>query len=98
MRLRERQSMFARMLIPLFAYIVDQGYTFTLGDAARMDKKGHCKNSKHYKRLAIDINLFKDGKYLRKTSDHASIGAFWVSIGGIWGGNFKRKDGNHYEV
>lgn len=97
MTLRQRQSKFAQMLILLFAYIIQEGFEFTLGDAARLDRKGHKKNSKHYIRLAIDINLFKNGRYLRKTSDHQKIGFFWENIGGTWGGRFKHKDGNHYE-
>ena len=57
---------------------------------------GHSKKSFHYNRLAIDLNLFKDGKYLTKTEDHRFLGEYWKSIGGTWGGDFKRKDGNHY--
>lgn len=97
MTLRQKQSKFAKMLILLFAYIDLMGYEYTLGDAARIDKRGHCKNSKHYRRLAIDINLFKNGRYLQKTSDHKQIGAFWKFISGTWGGDFKHPDGNHYE-
>lgn len=70
------------------------GYELTLGDAQATT--GHSKNSFHYKRLAIDLNLFKDDKYLQLTEDHAELGAYWKSIGGTWGGDFKRKDGNHY--
>lgn len=57
---------------------------------------GHKKRSKHYDRLAIDLNLFKDGKWLRKTEDHRPLGAFWVSLGGTWGGDWG--DGNHYQL
>jgi hypothetical protein len=80
-------------LLILYAY--ELGYEVTLGDA--WATTGHIDNSFHYKRLAIDLNLFKDGKYLTKTSDHRMLGEFWESIGGTWGGRFKRKDGNHYE-
>lgn len=98
MSLRKKQSTFAQMLILLFAYIVQSGYEFTLGDAARIDRKGHKKGSKHYSRLAIDINLFRSGRYLKETSDHKKIGQFWKSLGGVWGGEFKHPDGNHYEI
>ena len=96
MTLRQKQSKIALMVSMLLQYIYLNGYEATLGDAARMDKRGHVKNSKHYQRLAIDINLFKNGKYLRKTSDHEIIGKYWESIGGKWGGRFG--DGNHYEL
>jgi len=57
---------------------------------------GHSKKSFHPDRLAIDLNLFKDGKYLTETEDHRPLGEYWKSIGGTWGGDFKRKDCNHY--
>jgi hypothetical protein len=94
MGLRKQQSEFARKVPLLILYAYELGYEVTLGDA--WATTGHIDNSFHYKRLAIDLNLFKDGKYLTKTSDHRMLGEFWESIGGTWGGRFKRKDGNHY--
>ena len=90
--LREEQSMFTKAvgLFILFAY--QQGYELTFGDAKA--KTGHIVGSFHYKGLAIDFNLFKDGVYLIKTEDHLLLGKFWESIGGSWGGRFG--DGNHY--
>ena len=73
------------------------GYAVTLGDAWAKD--GHKKGSFHYDRLAIDLNLFKDGIWLKETEDHQEFGEYWISLGGSWGGNFKRvKDGNHYSL
>lgn len=94
MSLNAKQFEFTRAvgLLILFAY--QKGYTLSFGDAMATD--GHCRGSFHYKRLAIDFNLFKDGKYLARTKDHKVLGEFWESIGGSWGGRFKRKDGNHY--
>ena len=97
MTLREKQSKFAYDVAYLLLHINNSGYECTLGDAARIDKSGHCKGSKHYQRLAIDINLFKNGKYLRSTKAHKTIGEFWKAIGHTWGGDFKHRDGNHYE-
>jgi hypothetical protein len=75
-----------------FAY--KNGYTLTFGDAYAQG--GHKSASEHYRRLAIDLNLFKDGNYLTKTSDHTPLGEFWETIGGVWGGRWD--DGNHYEL
>lgn len=71
-----------------------EGYEYTLGDAYA--KTGHKKGSFHYSKLAIDINLFRDGKYLSATSDHKKFGIFWENLHPdcTWGGDFK--DGNHY--
>jgi hypothetical protein len=80
-------------------------YQVSLGDCYRDPrlhgtfgiKKGYgAAKSFHKKRLAIDINLFKDGKYLDDTESHREFGEFWKSIGGTWGGDFK--DGNHYSL
>ena len=92
MGLRTRQSLFTENVGRLIAFAYDRGYELTLGDA--WASRGHKKGSFHYSRLAIDLNLFKDGKYLTSTEDHLGLGLFWEALGGTWGGRFK--DGNHY--
>ena len=98
MTLRQKQSKFAYLLTILIQFAYVQGFEITLGDAARIDRKGHCKNSFHYKRLAIDLNLFLNGKYLINTLDYEILGKFWKSLDEncTWGGDFKNKDGNHF--
>lgn len=97
MSLGNEQRRFTRMVADLIIYAYDQGYGLTFGDAYRAPrvKYGH-KKSLHRKRLAIDLNLFKDGDYLRTTTDHEPLGLYWESIGGTWGGRFD--DGNHYSL
>ena len=91
----QAQKRFAAMVPVLINFIYSQGYTVTLGDA--WAKPGtHRKGSYHYKRLAIDLNLFKDGVYLRTSEAHEIFGVFWEMMGGTWGGRFRKKDGNHY--
>ena len=94
MRLGEMQEKFAEMVPKLFEFAFTNGYKIRIGDV--WAREGHKDGSFHYKKLAVDLNLFKDGKYLAKTEDHRSLGEFWKSIGGTWGGDFKHKDGNHY--
>jgi len=95
-RLREKQSKFAELLPILISYIYSCGYEVSLGDA--WAKSGHVEGSFHYKRLAIDLNLFKDGVYLRSCEDHRRFGEFWKSLHPLcsWGGDFRNRDGNHY--
>jgi len=92
--LREKQSQFVRKIALLILFAYDQGYELTFGDAYA--STGHKTGSYHYKRLAIDLNLFRDGKFLEETGDHRPLGLFWESLGDqcTWGGNFN--DGNHY--
>jgi len=92
--LREQQSIFAHMVGKLICYAYAIGYEITLGDAYATS--GHKENSFHYKRLAIDLNLFKDGEYLTETEDHEELGDYWKKMGGSWGGDFPDPDGNHY--
>lgn len=97
MRLSEKQARFTKMVALLILWADAKGYNLTFGDAYRSPKVryGH-PQSLHRMRLAIDLNLFKDGKYLNKTEDHEPLGLFWESMGGTWGGRFD--DGNHYSL
>lgn len=104
MNLRAKQSEFARQLPRLLDQAHALGFEVTLGDAYRDprvfgqvgERKGYgARRSAHKQRLAIDLNLFRDGRYLGDTDAHRQLGEWWESIGGIWGGRFN--DGNHYE-
>ena len=94
--LRQKQSMFAKKVALLILFAYDQGYEITFGDA--WAKTGHKTGSFHYKRLAIDLNLFRDGKYLASTKAHEPLGLFWEGLSPqcTWGGRFRNSDGNHY--
>ena len=94
MKLSKKQREFTKALTELQVWMLEQGFEFTLGDA--FAKTGHIKGSFHYKRLAIDLNLFVDDKYQTTTEAHRPIGIQWESLGGTWGGRFRKKDGNHY--
>jgi len=105
MTLRQRQSKFVQMVAELIHYATINGYELTFGDAYRDprvhgamgEKKSYSSSmSFHKQRLAIDLNLFKDGKYLTSTSSHQKLGEYWESIGGSWGGRWN--DGNHYSL
>lgn len=104
MTLREKQSKFVKMIAQLIEFAYSQGYELTFGDAYRGDCQGHMEGSLHYIRLAVDFNLFKDGKYLTKTEDYKLLGEYWESIGGSWGGRFGAgpdgigTDGNHFSL
>lgn len=103
MSLRKTQSLFARKVASLIIHAEFMGYEVTFGDAYRDprlhgnigEKKGYgIANSFHKQRLAIDLNLFKDGVFLEGTEAHRPLGEWWEAQGGTWGGRFN--DGNHY--
>lgn len=102
---REKQSQFAVMAAKLILQAVSMGYEVTLGDAFRDPrlhgdlgvKKGYgAARSYHKRRLAIDLNLFREGIFLQDTEAHQKLGEWWESQGGTWGGRWN--DGNHYSL
>ena len=105
MTLRQQQSKFARMVADLILKAYEMGYEITFGDAFRDPRLhgqvgefkgyGHPKSC-HKLRLAIDLNLFKNGEFLGTTEDHKQLGEWWEAQGGTWGGRFE--DGNHYSL
>lgn len=88
----------------LIEKIHQMGYEATWGEAWRPQVTADyyrsvgrgISNSLHMKRLAVDINLFKDGRLLSDTEAHRPIGLVWEAMGGTWGGHFG--DGNHYSL
>lgn len=109
MTLRQKQSAFVRLVARLIYQATSMGYELTFGEAkrsaeeaARLAKlnKG-IKNSLHVLQLAIDLNLFRDGRYLTSTEAHRPLGEWWEAqstpeLQCTWGGRFG--DGNHYSV
>lgn len=104
MTLSEKQALFTVMIAKLIFFADEHGYRLTFGEAYRTPEQAAAnaksgkgiKNSLHTQRLAVDFNLFKNGVWLTKSTDHQSLGEYWESIGGTWGGRFN--DGNHYSL
>ena len=109
--LREKQSLFVRLLQTFFEYAHSRGYELTLGEghvdnprktrAGRsVEDGGHMDQSLHYSRLAIDLNLFVDGKYISDGGHEAwqDLGLFWEGLHPMasWGGRFR--DANHLSL
>lgn len=106
MTLRERQEVFAKNVGLLIGYIFSQGYGCTLGEAYRTKEQAEIyertgkgtRNSLHCKRLAIDLNLFKDGVYQTLSEPYEFAGNYWMSLhpDNRWGG--AGNDGNHFSM
>ena len=105
MSLRKKQSEFAKLVGKLILKAYDLGYEVTLGDAYRdprvhgamgVRKSYSHPKSAHKIRLAIDLNLFKNGELLETSDDHRPLGEWWEKQHPMarWGGRFS--DGNHY--
>lgn len=106
MTLSEAQRAFALQAAKLIVHIYEVGYEVSLGEAWRSPETAAANakagtgivNSLHIKKLAIDLNLFKDGIYLSTSEAHRPFGEWWEKQHPLarWGGRFKRPDGNHY--
>ena len=109
MTLREKQSTFVKLIALLIDEATSLGYELTFGEAYRSKEEAEklsklglgIKNSLHTIRLAIDLNLFKDGIYLTKTNDYTELGEWWERMSTsdyicAWGGRFN--DGNHFSI
>lgn len=105
MSLRKTQSDFARLVPRLIDKAYELGFEVTLGDAYRdprvhgamgVRKSYSHPKSAHKLRLAIDLNLFKNGEYLEGTEAHRTLGEWWEKQHKMarWGGRFD--DANHY--
>jgi hypothetical protein len=98
--LRERQSLFAALVGVLITWISAQGWEITFGEAWDDDGEGHMPGSLHYERLALDFNLFVEGRWISDGGNPAwqRIGEKWESLHPLtrWGGRFG--DSNHVSV
>ena len=110
MELKEKQFAFASLVPLLINKAIELDYTVTLGEcyrspeeAARLAKLGKgIIGSLHTLKLAIDVNLFRDGIYLTTSEAHRPLGTYWETLSAgkdfvtAWGGHWG--DGNHYSI
>ena len=95
MTLGQRQRIFTRNVARLIEFAYDIGFELSFGNTTAPTGLA---TSLHPQRLAIDLNLFRNGKYLRSTRSHEWLGAYWSNLHprNRWGGEFG--DGKHYET
>lgn len=107
MKLSEMQQEFTECAAELILFARGNGFKLTFGDAYRDprvhgavgEKKSYSSaNSTHKSRLAIDLNLFVDGKYISdgNCDEYKLLGAYWKASHPLarWGGDFN--DANHF--
>ena len=105
--LGEKQELFMRLLPRLLDKAHEVGFEIRGGDLFRDPRVhgalgvklgyGH-PSSAHKNKLAIDLNLFRDGQFCASTEDHKALGEWWEQQHELcrWGGRFR--DGNHYSL
>lgn len=118
MSLLSNQNTFALNVAQFIVWLNANYYKATFGEAYRPQemqdiyfKKGLTKKKygKHQDRLAIDLNIFRDGKLLTSAQELKLVGTKWQSMnksnrwGGDWNGNGSThdetfEDPNHFEM
>lgn len=108
MKLSEKQQIFTSLVAQLIQWSYATGYGLTFGEAWRPPEMVaiYAKNGKgssvsvHPDRLAVDFNLFVNGKYRCDTESYRPLGEKWESLNPVcrWGGRFTRADGNHFSM
>jgi len=94
--LRQKQSRFVMMVAELINHAHSLGYEMTWGHAWRSPAcTVGSEVSLHRKRLAVDFNLFIDGKWIQDGRGHDELHDFWDEIGGA---ERIKGDANHYSV
>ena len=63
------------------------GMPITYQELLRFNGRSKTLQSKHADRLAIDLNLFIDGK-MATPDQYRPLGEKWEQLGGRWGGRF----------
>ena len=109
MALVAEQAAFLQDVARLVVHAAEQGWTVTGGELYRTQEQqeiyvrtGRSKtsNSYHLKRLAIDLNFFRDGKLCYDVAALKPLGDYWESLAAVnsWGGNWNSfKDVPHFE-
>lgn len=102
------QEEFAISAARLILKAKELGYGVTFGEAWRSPEQAALNaakgtgisNSLHTERLAIDLNIFKNGVYLTDGTGHRELGVWWKTLGPMYrhGGDFKKPDHNHYSI
>lgn len=108
MSLRSKQHIFLLNTAKLIFWLNENGYETTAGELYRTQEQqdiyyknrlSKVKFSKHQERLAIDLNIFKNGKLLTDKPQYLPIHMYWISLhnantsGYLWGWDF-----GHFEM
>lgn len=104
----DKQRRFPPLLAKLIDFAYAQGYEVTLGECWRTPEQAALNaqhgvgiaNSLHILRLAVDLNIFKDGQYVTEPGPYKVLAEYWKSLDKdcAWGGDFHKPDSDHYSL
>lgn len=106
--LRQLQSLHVRLTAKLIDWATQAGYELTWGETLRTPAQAMINaangsgitHSLHLVKLAVDLSLFKDGKFLETVEDYRPLGEHWKTLDPLcrWGGDFQRVDADHFSI
>lgn len=98
------QQRFSLSLAHLILALADHNYDVTMGECWRSDETAKLyeaegkgiSNSLHRIRLAVDLNLFLNGRFLTTKEEYRLAGELWKSMSTVqyphkWGGDFQKE-------
>ena len=103
----DRQQTFTLNVARLIIYINQQGYACTFGETLRTKEMAQIYartgrgvlDSNHLYKLAVDLNLFKNGVYLSDAKEYRQFAEYWLTLNPFneSGYYWKSVDANHFE-
>ena len=94
--LGDKRRRFSRMVPRLLLYAEQLGYEYAFEFTKRCEQCpiGHPRST-HNVGLALDLNLYKNGEFIRDATGHKELHDFWDLMGGA--ARIDR-DMNHYSL
>jgi hypothetical protein len=106
--LGEKQRLFARLFGELLVWLYANGYECSIDEVLRTQAQAAANaaagagilHSLHLLHLAGDLNIFKDGVFLRTVEEIRPVGEHWKTLDPLcrWGGDFSRPDADHFSL
>ena len=103
------QNAFLADVVKLIEHAQNMGFVVTGGELYRTPEqqelyvksgRSETMQSNHLRRLAIDLNFFRDGELTYALETLRPLGVYWEALSPLnrWGGNFRTlKDTPHFE-
>ena len=111
MTLLEKQKLFSKFLARFLQDLHLRGYEVTIGEVFRPSEMAEIyasqgkgvANSLHSLKLAVDLNIFYQGRFLTTKEELEIPGKIWkaytTSIAQTcWGGDFEKLDCDHFSI
>jgi hypothetical protein len=103
-----QQRRFLPFVAKLIQWTYEQGFELTAGELYRTPEQAAFNavngvgitHSLHTQRLAVDLQLFKDGVYLTDPAAYRPLGEYWKTLDPdcCFGGDFKTVDADHFSL